>query len=96
MVMWIHWNVRGSRPALAFAHLPSSTARPWSPARPWHRGTPQATFPAGTGPSWGAQRHQNSPGKGLRARNTLLAAASAVAPVGLGGGSVPSQLCVPA
>lgn len=36
MVMWIHWNVRGSRPASAFAHLPAATAAAASssPARP--------------------------------------------------------------
>lgn len=56
----------------------------------------QAPFPAGTSPSRGAQQHQNSPGKGLKARDTLLATVSAVSPVRLEGGSVPSQLCVPA
>lgn len=39
MVMWIHWNVRGTRPASGFAHLPSDIAagspNPSSPPGPW-------------------------------------------------------------
>lgn len=43
MVMWIHWNVRGSRPALAFAHLPTtSTASPGARHGCWDHGTPRA------------------------------------------------------
>lgn len=97
MVMWIHWNVRGSRPASAFAHLPTTTAAsPWSPARPLGPRRPlrRAPFPAGTGPSWRARRHQNSPGKGI-ARDTLLATASAVSPVRQEGGFVPSPALCP-
>lgn len=90
MVMWIHWNVRGSRPASAFAHLPAATAAasPSSPARPLGPRLPlgQPPFLAEAGPSWGlaAQRHQNSPGKGI-VRDTLPAGASAESPVRRGG-----------
>lgn len=54
----------------------------------------QEPFPAGTGPSWRAQRHQNSPGKAI-ARDTLLATASAVSPVRQEGGFVPSLALCP-
>lgn len=88
MVMWIHWNACGSRPAAAFAHLPAATAAAGSSSLAWALGPRlplgQPPFPAGAGPSWGLakQRHQNSPGI---VHNTVLARAPAESPVRQGG-----------
>lgn len=96
--MWIHWNVRGSRPALAFAHLPTTTtASPWSPARPLG-----PRDPSGRRPSQPEQARAGEPS----GTKIALAKASPMTrfwprprpclPSGKRVALCPPQLCVPA
>lgn len=79
MVMWIHWNVRGTRPALGFVHLPR-TLPPSSRVPASLQPTVAALSPAWAAPSHPepsrAPWHQNNPGIG-GGRDALLAGAAA-------------------